>query len=221
MKKIYLFAIGLYIGSFAVGQTAIEPPVVAIEGITLVDSDVAAYSEVLNQSDEAKDYMWERDVIELSEGWETAVCDLNLCHLSFVEEATFTLGANSAGTLDVHVYPNGVSGAAIVAVKVTNVNDEEDFAEGMYYFNQALSAPERLDNALKIYPNPAVDEFFVEGSENLERLEIYDVSGKQVKEFIGGSMNVFSVSDLDGGNYIVRMWDNSNRQISTNLLSIQ
>jgi len=221
MKKFYLLTVAVLAGVSLTAQTAIEPPVVAVDGITLIDSDVAAYSEVLNQSEETKDYVWEREIIELTDGWETAVCDLNLCHLSFVDDATFTLAGNSAGTMDVHVYPNGNSGAAIVSVRVTNVDDDEDFAEGMYYFNQALSAPERLSNALKIYPNPVVDEFFVEGGENVERLEIFDISGKLIKEFAQSRVNSFSVSELEGGNYIVRMWDNNNRQLSTNLLTIQ
>jgi len=226
MKRFYFFGLTFFMAFSAFSQTSIQPPSVYVEDIGPTDGDVAAYSFIINQTGDSANYVWERNVIELTEGWLTAVCDVNTCHFPSVEFAEFGLEADSAGTLDVHVYTNyvnpaGVSGAAIIEVTVTNLIDSEDTAQATYYFNQSLSAPEQISNALKIYPNPVVSEFFVEGSDQVQRLEIYSVSGKLVKEVQSFGQGSVNVDGLKTGNYIVRMWDDFNTQISTNVLTVQ
>jgi hypothetical protein len=221
MKKIYLLSLLTFSVLVASAQTVITPDVVVMEGITVMDSDVNGEAVVINQSSETQNYTWSRDVIELTPTWFTAVCDKNLCHGPTVEQSSFVLGAGEEGTMDVHVYPQGTPGAAIVAVTVVNDNDLEDTAEAIYYFNQALSVPEVLTNALKIYPNPAVSHFSIEGADDVERVQIYDLTGKLVKEVQSFGASLINVEDLSIGNYIVRMWNDSQEQISTNVLSIQ
>lgn len=221
MKKLYILVVALFIGASTFAQTVIEPDEVAEEGITVTDSDVNAESLVINQSGEIQNYTWSREVIELTPTWWTAVCDKNLCHGPSVDEASFFLNAGEEGTMDVHVYPNQTEGAAIVSVTVTNDNNPEDFASAMYYFNQALSVPEVLTNALKIYPNPVVSEFFIEDAGEVQRIEIYSISGKLVKEVQSFGQGAINVDDLGTGNYIIRMWDDANAQISTNVLTVQ
>lgn len=226
MRKLYLFAVAALSVISGYAQTTIEPPTVYLNDIAATDGDVAAYSFVLNQTGDSTGYIWERNIIEITEGWLTAVCDVVTCHFPTVESSTFGLKADSLGTLDVHVYtnfvdPNGVDGAAIVEVTVTNLSDEDDVAVGTYYFNQALSTPERITNALKIYPNPVVSEFFIEGADDVQRVEIYDISGRLVKEVQSFGQGSINVDDLGNGNYIVRMWNDSNKQLSSNVLTIQ
>jgi hypothetical protein len=221
MKKICLSFLSVAFSVGCMAQTVIEPSEVAVEGITVMDSDINAESLVINESNETQNYTWNREVIELTPTWWTAVCDRNLCHGPTVEQASFFLDAGESGTMDVHVYPNQTNGAAIVEVTVTNDNDLEDSASAMYYFNQALSTPEVLTNALKIYPNPVVSEFFIDGADDVQRVEIYNISGKLVKEVQSFGQGSVNVDNLGTGNYIVRMWDDSNNQISTNVLSVQ
>jgi len=221
MKNLYLFILLAACTSVASAQTVIQPDIIAMEGITVIDSDVNGEAEVINQSTTTQNYTWSREIIEITPTWFTAVCDKNLCHGPTVEEASFFLEAAEAGTMDVHVYPQGTPGAAIVVVTVTNDNDPEDTAEATYYFNQSLSTPEVLTNALKIYPNPAVSHFSIEGADGVERVEIYDLSGKLIKEVQSFGVSLINVDDLSTGNYIVRMWDESDAQVSSNILSIQ
>ncbi len=221
MKKLYIIAVGLLLGVSTYAQTVIEPNEIAVEGITVQQSDVVANAVVINQSSESQSYVWTREIVDITPEWFTAVCDVNLCHGPVVGEAGFNLEAGQEGTLDVHVYPSGFEGGAIIIVTVTNVNDSEDTDSATYYFNQALSAPAAITNALKIYPNPVVSEFFIEGADKVQRIEIYNISGQLVKEVQSFGQGSVNVDGLGTGNYIVRMWDDSNTQISTNVLTVQ
>jgi len=222
MKKLFtlLFAGAMTIVAF--GQTALSPNPVLVENLDSDEFEAVAYSFVTNESSEEIEYTWTRNTIEITEGWSTAVCDLNQCYLSMVSSQDFILSAGLTGNLDVHLYPAGIDGYALIEVTIEDNDNEENSVTGVYLFSSgSLSAPERINNALKIYPNPVQSDFFIDGGEAVERIEIYSVSGKLVKEVNLQGRNAVNVNDLQSGNYIVRMWDQSNSQISTNVLSIQ
>ena len=201
-------------------DTVLDPDVVVLDDVASSDFEGVGYSFVFNNSDFDKNFIWERNVIDITEGWTSAVCDLNLCHLDFVNSAQFFLAAGDTGNIDVHVYPNNFEGAAVIEVSVVNATNANDGDTATFYFNTALNTQERITNALKIYPNPSTDYFFVEGFENVGRLEIFNVTGKKVREFTGNQSGSFPISGMEQGNYIVRMWDDSGKQISSNILSV-
>lgn len=225
MKKLYTVTAAIFffgLGS-VFGQTLLEPTLVEVDEINaLTDFEGVGYSTVTNQGASTVEYTWSRNTIEITSGWTSAICDINQCYLTMVSSQDFELEPGASGNLDVHLYPNGLEGNAIIEVVIQGDDDPENNVTGTYLFSTGtLSTPERITNALKIYPNPVVSEFFIEGADDVERVEIYSIDGKlvkQVQSFGKGSVNV---DDLGTGNYIVRMWDDANKQISSNVLSVQ
>ena len=76
-----------------------------------------------------------------------------------------------------------------------------------------LSTKENVsNNDLKIYPNPAQDFITIENGKKLSSVKIYDVSGKLVL-----STNILSnkidVNTLTTGNYMIEVFDESNKLI--------
>ena len=71
----------------------------------------------------------------------------------------------------------------------------------------ALSA-DALDNiaGLRIYPNPAKEVVYVSVAEGtLDKLELYSLSGKKVKE-IRSNSNYIQVGDLSSGLYLLKVY---------------
>src|SRR6056297_3223848 len=159
MRKLYT---SLFIGFmlFALNvnaQITLEPNPVYNNDFGIDETDVVAYSHITNEAAFSRTYTWVRNVIEITPGWTSAVCDTNQCYLSFVSTQEFTLPAGATGNLDVHVYPDGIEGAAIIEVYVVDNGDASNNITGTYLFNQPLSTPERLTERIKVFPNPTVD----------------------------------------------------------------
>ena len=74
-------------------------------------------------------------------------------------------------------------------------------------------------NSLQLYPNPTSSSFYL--SKEALDVEVYDITGKQVKQFAKSVIknNTFSVTDLNTGIYFVRIKENDNK-ISTKKLII-
>ncbi|MGY8911509.1 MAG: T9SS type A sorting domain-containing protein, partial [Flavobacteriales bacterium] len=75
------------------------------------------------------------------------------------------------------------------------------------------------NNILQLYPNPTSTAFYL--SKEALDVKVYDITGKQVKQFTKSVIknNTFSVTDLNTGIYFVRIKENDNK-ISTKKLII-
>lgn len=75
------------------------------------------------------------------------------------------------------------------------------------------------NNTLQMYPNPTSTAFYL--SKEALDVKVFDITGKQVKQFRNTSIknNTFSVTDLNTGIYFVRIKENDNK-ISTKKLII-
>jgi len=89
------------------------------------------------------------------------------------------------------------------------------------YGNQpvSVSEPEYTELDMEIYPNPATD--FIVANKQLDKLQIYSVSGQLVKEFTGipAEKHQYDVSDLPAGFYLLKAY--RNEQMTTKKLIIK
>ena len=189
------------------------------------EDDVTAKGTIKNIGDTTVTVKWKRNVIALTDGWETAVCDKFLCYLPNIEEtpdADFYLVLEPGGesNFDVHVYPFGMEGAAIVEVTATDVNNPENTITGRYEFNQNTTSTTTVYKPeIKIYPNPTVNFISLTDSDYVERLVIYNIVGRPVKIFNANYSNLYNVIDLPTGMYLVRLMDENDKTIKTVRLS--
>ncbi|WP_334058594.1 alpha-amylase family glycosyl hydrolase [Polaribacter sp. P097] len=93
-------------------------------------------------------------------------------------------------------------------LNVSNTNNLISLAPGEFkvYGNKAaVLSTENLffDDSVSLYPNPAKEAFSL--SVSATKVLIFDVNGKQIKEFTGNfePNNAFSINDLEKGLYIV------------------
>lgn len=190
------------------------------------EDDVTAKGFIKNESDSTITVKWKRNIIEITDGWETAVCDKNLCYLpNYAETSTedgthLVLAAGEESNFDIHVYPNGIEGAAIVDLTATDINNAENTVTGRFEFNQTTTSTFSVSKAdIKIFPNPTLDFISLSEADDVERLVIYNIVGRPVKLFEADYSNRYNVMDLPTGMYLVRLLGNNDKTIKTVRLS--
>ncbi len=190
------------------------------------DDDITAKGFIKNEAEDTVTLMWKRNVIELKDGWETAVCDKNLCYIPTYGETSaadgthLVLAPGEESNFDVHVYPDGTEGFAIVEVTATDITNSDNTVTGRFEFNQMSTNTINFNKAaIKIYPNPTVDFISISDADQVERLIIYNIVGRPVKIFDANYMNHYDVMDLPTGMYLVRLMGENDRTIKTVRLS--
>jgi len=72
---------------------------------------------------------------------------------------------------------------------------------------------ERVDNKLQIYPNPVQNEIFIKSDFQIERVEIYSITGALLK-FDSNFKEKIPVSALPQGIYLLKVYTDKGLKVS-------
>ena len=86
--------------------------------------------------------------------------------------------------------------------------------------SQVLSVEDEELIGFAIYPNPSRTSFSI--NTNVSTIEIYDLTGKMVKAYRGDftKSDIFDISTLNTGMYIVKVENNNNQTMTTKLVKL-
>ena len=114
------------------------------------------------------------------------------------------------------LYGNG-SGFEIHVTAVYNPGQiESNYLQTVYSSGAALNTNNFTQGKSVIFPNPTDGMLNIE-NENLEKIVLYDISGKIISEF--APVSQIDLSTLTKGVYIIKLY--SEKEITTNKLVIQ
>ncbi len=182
--------------------------------------EIKGKATLKNTSSQTKRIVWQRNIISLPNGWQSLVCDINQCWTSGVNASpdTIVLSANGTSNLDAYIRPNQISGSATIELKATEVGNTANTVTGRYLFTTTTSSREvsKSSSSLKIYPNPTTDYFMLsDDSDVIERVVIYNIIGRQVRNYNVVDNFKYSVNDLPEGLYIIRLLNSSGNTVKT------
>jgi Secretion system C-terminal sorting domain len=182
---------------------------VASKQVHADSADVFLHSLIKNNAATTKTFRWERTIRSATAGWDIAICDKNLCYTPSVSTQNITLTTNEEARMDVHIYPNHNMGAAVVEIKVTEIENNNNTATTVYYFNTPVGTKDLVNKAanVRIYPNPVVDHFsIIDDNDVVETIAIYNMIGRQVRTFKTSEDAKYTIGDLPDGMYLIRFY---------------
>ena len=186
-------------------------------------NDYIVHSHVVNNGAEELNLKWVRTEIDFPEGWESAICDINLCYLNWVDSVDFNLEPAVEGRMDAHFYPNEIFGTGIIHLLIKNLNNPSENIEGVYIFQaEKLTSNGTVEadfSSLKVFPNPTSQFFMLNNPGSAKKIEVINVVGRKVKSFdvIRGSQ--YDISELQDGYYIIKMTDARGKMLRSVRLS--
>ncbi len=76
-----------------------------------------------------------------------------------------------------------------------------------------------VTTTIQVFPNPATEYFNVSSNQQVERITVYNLLGREMKSFTFSDGDRYYIGDLSKGMYLVQMTGKDNRLVSTQRLS--
>lgn len=123
----------------------------------------------------------------------------------------FILSPNeTSGEAHIYYEHGSVPGVTTIQYKVFNVDNESDYKVLSISFSTQTNINVANSKNLNVYPNPAVNEFFIEHNWGKKAvIEVFDVLGKSVLKLNSNSTDRFIIdcSRWDNGYYFCRLYN--------------
>lgn len=181
-----------------------------VKAIVSPDSfEVKGRMTIMNTSNQAKKFVWQRQVTALTNGWYCMVCEKNQCWAAATPSPLdyIDLAAGASANLDIYVRPEKKAGTAAVDIKVYEVGNEANAISGKYFFSSYIKVKDNRvnDTDINIYPNPAIDFFMLPDNSSVDKIVIYNIIGRQMRSIKAYDGVKYNINDLPEGFYIVRL----------------
>lgn len=229
MKRVLLTMITVAIGSLAMAQFAAKDTTIVGEG-NIARAEIALYDSIYNNTGADLTPMWKRTVNNLTNGWQSAVCIGELCYAA-TEDAGFfadVFPADSQQLVTCYFYPDRVTnGMSHVEISIYDPQDSiTNHITLVFEFNGwPLNVEEAHPTNLRLYPNPATDQLFVEfNAQQPGMIQLFDLQGRLVWNSANmrpANRNIIPISGLAKGQYWVNILDENGQTLTTKAFTKQ
>ncbi len=230
MKSLLLipFLIGLNFGVNAQISYSPEAP----EATATIDTEkVVIYIDIINDLAMEQETFWfidretpnELGVVAPVE-WEFQVCDKVTCYFwgieSCPEDRPNEFGANESWPYEFKLKPHGVKGIADVIFNITNSDGDILAAIPIHYEITGTSSIENIESTqVKVYPNPASDFINFENDDLVIKVDVYNLDGRKISSLDHKKGNIYDLSSLTNGIYLLKFFDQDNQLLTTSRIS--
>jgi hypothetical protein len=131
-----------------------------------------------------------------------------------------TLEPGDTSRLDLHLLPRQVIGSGTMHIVISDYDNPGNLIDtAIYELSVPTSVYDQQLSQLRLFPNPAVEYFSLDGPDLVDQLIVYNTLGKQVRVFDVYDGARFAVGDLPDGVYLVSLFSFREGVMKTLLLS--
>jgi hypothetical protein len=177
-----------YRGDTLIFQTlSASPQVMTLDATDLTETSAVLNGNIIEDSDEPvllKGFEWKK------QGDAT-----------FNKASSETLSPSRASISSLQQKTMYEFKAFATTAKATYYGDLKTFET----FGEVSIADISSTDKIKIYPNPANNIIYIESDLSIEQIDIYDISGRKLKQFSTITNNQLSIEDLSSGIYLIKI----------------
>lgn len=204
--------------------------------VSLLDLDFEEISTIVltNNDNRELQLQWEKTLINQPQGWESLVCSKTPNYAPFQNDSTsefvedrrpFRLAPGESLEFYLILRPNGKTGQGRIKLVFSDLTQPgKSLGEAVFNLqvNRNPLAQQEEDSSkpkvLRIYPNPAIENFFVEvpSSKKLGRVEVVNTLGRKLKTFDKpAGPEGYDIDDLPEGIYLINIYDADGNKLKT------
>lgn len=188
--------------------------------------EIIGKAKITNEGTETVSIQWVRST-DILPDWETLICDNIACYppniySNVIEDiglnAPVVLNPGDTTNLDVHLRPSGVAGEGTVTIQVYDLeNPDEAVVAADFIFTASLasSTNDLNQQPLSVFPNPTADYFNVRGGNGIDRVVLYNILGREMRNFNVAPGQRYYIGDLPNGLYLASMVDDNKGIVKT------
>lgn len=199
----------------------IEPETVAADFKNQNLSDftlqLQQHAKVTNLTKQEIRLRWTRVIVNQPLDWETQVCDNNACYIPRVStnidasvgfSQPVILKPDSSFNLGLYIVPNGAPGRGTFQL-VLALAGSPNVPIDTITFNTSVNATTATNDIaradVKIFPNPAANYFEVNSGDDLDRVVLYNLLGREVRSYRAFPGQEYTLEGLPDGLYLVSL----------------
>jgi len=181
------------------------------------DAEIVAHAILTNESDHSMDIKVLRERLEMQDSTSSQFCWAGSCYppntdLSF-DVLTLAAGAScgdedfSGHYIPTAYIPTGVWGDSYIKYTFFNENNESEAISVVVQFSATTTGIGDIEEtAIAVYPNPANNFVNIESQSRIERIGIYDLTGKTVYSTTSDQNKLkINIDFLESGIYLIKL----------------
>ncbi len=225
MKQIILLALFLSLGLGLQAQVSFSPAEPAASDDTS-SNKVQLDLSITNDLAAEQAIFWNIDRETPVNGgdlipseWEFQVCDKNTCYISGLEScptsSPVNFTANETFTFNIYINPHGVAGTGSFWFHLTSADGAILASAPVLFDISGVSSTDDIAaRKMQIFPNPTSDFIQITNDNEVSKVAIFNIVGKNIKTASHFSGKSHDVSTLQKGMYLVRIFDENEKVLS-------
>lgn len=217
-------------------ELSISPATVSKEIIVnALDKDFEDISTIrlTNTGNNTLQLQWSKEIESGPSQWQSTVLDkrpnyspfLNNAESNSRSQASFKLKPGASVDFFLVLRPNDRAGKGRISVNFTDITKPNlVYASSVFDLKvvdrKSTASPPPPSNSknLQLYPNPAIDNFFVQLPRNIKagKVEIFNTLGRKLKSYpLPDPEKGYDISDLPEGIYLINIFDDQGKKLRT------
>jgi hypothetical protein len=223
--KFYTLFVLIFSVGYMIAQVKFVEPEITLD--YTVNDNVYFYLEMKNQGATQATFYWKLTKPKFNPAWRSQMCDLNdICYNWNHDHSGVpnNLESGLTGKMSLQLDHKSIVDSAILILCIYSDKEFTDTLDCMtIYLNIAESTSSKIlktDSDISLFPNPSSGYFRISGKQDIGKVELYNMIGKNIKTFDKAQPS-YNVGDLRNGIYLVRIFDRKGQPLKVLRLKIE
>ena len=182
--------------------------------------------DIRNKDYKGRHFYWKVSKTSFNPTWQSRICVKDFCfdYNKDMVSSPVDIKANGLVDMTLIIKHHHIPDTALIVIKLYSDRDLLHPLDSLPVFvnisKANLEKKPVTAHEIMIYPNPAVEYFHIDSEKEIKKIDMFNLIGRKVRTLYNNGSNVYDISDMRKGIYLLRIFDKDNRVLKVARLSI-